>query len=198
MQETLELSNIKFGKELGEGAYGKVNHVTFKKPFKGYKEAAGKSVNTLRREEVETMKKLDHPNIVTLLGFYENGPICVIILEYAVNGSLCNYLSDLSLPLENDLKCRWMKQAAAALEHLHAHNILHRDIKASNCLLFANYVLKLSDLGLARIIHHTKSTSTIRGTYRYMPPEILRGCEEGQKAEYSEAGDLYAYGYAGV
>ncbi|XP_072042856.1 uncharacterized protein [Amphiura filiformis] len=187
------IDNIDFHEQLGEGAFGTVNRITFKKPFKGYTEAAAKSVYALRKEEVDIMRKLHHPHIVALLAFYKKGPINMIILEYATNGSLHDYLSDQSKPLPDDLKLKWMKEAASAIEYLHSLNFLHRDIKANNCLLCADHVLKLCDFGLARAIQHSQSSSSIRGTYRYMSPEIHKGNERG-RGVYSRPADIYAYG----
>ncbi|XP_072043457.1 uncharacterized protein [Amphiura filiformis] len=187
------IDNIDFHEQLGEGAFGTVNRITFKKPFKGYTEAAAKSVYSLREEEVVIMRQLHHRHIVALLAFYKKGPLNMIILEYATNGSLHDYLSDQSKPLPDDLKLKWMREAASAIEYLHSLNFLHRDIKANNCLLCADHVLKLCDFGLACAIHHSQSSSSIRGTYRYMSPEIHKGNERG-KGVYSKPGDIYAYG----
>ncbi|XP_072043659.1 uncharacterized protein [Amphiura filiformis] len=193
MAEEINLDNLEFHEQLGEGAYGTVNRVTFKTPFKGYHKAAAKSIHSIGIDEIDIMRKLNHPHIVKLLAFYKKGPINMIILEYAPNRSLHDYLADHSQPLPIDLKLSWMKQAGLAIEYLHASNFIHRDIKARNCLLFQDNVLKICDFGLARAIHHSQSSSSIKGTYCYMAPEIHVGNERGRSV-YSKPADIYAYG----
>ena len=189
-EEQVDFSYLEFHEKIGEGAYGIVSRATFKKPFKGYKEAAAKCIRELKTEEVKIMSKLNHPHIVTWIGFYSNGPVSIILIEYAKSGSLYDYLMDSSLPLSNALKRKWAKQAALALQYLHKHNFLHRDIKPQNCLLFKNYTLKLCDFGLAREIDHSFTLSSMKGTYQYMAGEIIRT----KKAKFSIYSDIYAYG----
>ncbi|XP_072043455.1 uncharacterized protein [Amphiura filiformis] len=193
MDEIVDYNNLQFHEKLGEGGGGTVNRVTFNTPFKGYTEAAAKSVWELPKAEVEIMCKLQHPNIVPMLGFYKNGPINVILLEYAPNGSLHDYLKDPSKPLSQQLTHKWLREVADALEYLHDQHVLHRDIKAQNCLLFDDNVLKLCDFGIAREIDRSQTTSEQKGTHRYMAPEILRGNEQG-RGIYSKPSDIYAYG----
>ncbi|XP_072020356.1 mitogen-activated protein kinase kinase kinase 20-like [Amphiura filiformis] len=195
--DTIGFKNIKFHEKLGEGAFGSVHRVTFSgifsNQFNGYRQAAAKSVFKLEEREIEVMSQLHHKNIVKLIGFSEAGPIHVILMEYAPNGSLHDYLSDSSKPLTNELKRKWIKESALAIQYLHRHNFLHRDIKGSNCILFEDNLLKIADFGLARKIDHSQTTSSQKGTNRYMAPEIHRGNEHG-RAVYSKPADIYAYG----
>ena len=191
--EEVVYSNLIFHEKLGEGGYGSVTRVTFKKPYKGYKEAAAKSVRELRREEVNIMRKLNHQHIVPLIGFYSNGAVNIILMEIAKSGSLYDYLVDASLPLSDALKRKWAKQAALALQYLHKLKCLHRDIKPQNCLLFENNTLKLCDFGLAREIDQSFALSSAKGTYQYMAPEIIN-TNDDNKATFSIYTDIYAYG----
>ena len=79
----IEYANLIFHEKLGEGGFGTVKRVTFKRPFKGYHEAAAKITRDLREEEVEILRRVKHPNIVPLIGFYQDGMINLIVLEYA-------------------------------------------------------------------------------------------------------------------
>ncbi len=192
-EDQVDYSNLIFHEKLGEGGEGTVSRVTFKKPFKGHKEAAAKYVQEVPKVEVEVMQKLKHPNIVSLLGSYTFGPIHIIFLEYAPNGSLHDYLKDHSKPVTEQLTWKWLTESADAIEYLHSQRLLHRDIKAPNCLLFEDNNLKLSDFGLAREINRSQTTSKQKGTDRYMAPEIHVGNEQG-RGVYSKASDIYAYG----
>ncbi len=184
--------NLEFKEELGQGAYGTVNRVIFNKPYKGYKEAAAKNVRRMRREEVDIMRKLHHPNIVKFIAIYSNGPIYVILLEYAQNGCLYDYLTDHTKPLPDSLRRQWAKEAALAIQYLHKCKVLHRDIKPSNILLFKDNTLKFCDFGLSREFDRTFILSSEKGTYQYMAPEIINTIDD--QATFSIYTDIYAYG----
>ena len=188
----MAFDNLEFHEKLGEGGYGTVKRVTFKQPYKGYTEAAAKFVRDMRKEEVEIMSKLSHPNIVTWLGF-TNEPISIIFLEIAKNGDLHSHLSDSSKPLPDTLKQKWIQDSVLALQYLHGQNFLHRDIKARNCLLFDPDTLKLCDFGLAREIDRSFTTSSTKGTYQYMAPEI-HNTNVNNRAVYSKSSEIYALG----
>ncbi|XP_072024514.1 mitogen-activated protein kinase kinase kinase 7-like [Amphiura filiformis] len=192
--DRLDDSNIVTHESIGVGAFGSVSRVSFKKPYKGYKEAASKTVvYEIGRREVEIMSQLRHPNIVNLLGICEIVTTHCIIMEYAPNGSLHDYLKDPSKPLPYELQKKWATESALALKYLHGLDFLHRDIKPQNCLLFQDDLLKLCDFGLAREIEESQTTSSMKGTYRYMAPEIHVGNERG-RAVYSKPADIWAYG----
>ncbi|XP_072014845.1 uncharacterized protein [Amphiura filiformis] len=114
-------------------------------------------------------------------------------MEYAPNGSLHDYLKDPSKTLPYELQKKWAQESVLALKYLHGQNFLHRDIKPQNCLLFKDNLLKLCDFGLAREIEESQTTSSQKGTYRYMAPEIHVGNERG-RAIYSKPADIWAYG----
>ena len=182
---------MKLHEVIGEGGFGKVKRVTFKQPCKGYREAAAKQIQCeLGDKEVTIMSKLKHPNIVLMLGFCKHELANIIILEYAKNGSLHDYLKDRTKDLPQELQHKWMKESARALQYLHSNDYLHRDIKANNCLLFENNTLKLCDFGLARQIQGSSALSSQKGTTKYMAPELLRDND----AKYSKFSDIWAYG----
>ncbi|XP_072024513.1 uncharacterized protein [Amphiura filiformis] len=192
--DKIDAGNIDYQECIGEGGFGSVRRVSFKKPYKGYKEAAGKTVvYEIGKIEIEVMSQLRHPNIVNLLGICEIPRAHVILMEYSPNGSLHNYLKDPSKPLPYELQKRWAKESALAINYLHGQKFLHRDIKPSNCLLFQDNLLKLCDFGLAREIKDSQTTSCQMGTYRYMAPEIHLGNGRG-RAVYSRPVDVWAYG----
>ncbi|XP_072036484.1 mitogen-activated protein kinase kinase kinase 21-like [Amphiura filiformis] len=193
MESKIDFGDLQFHESLGEGGFGSVNRVTFKTPYNGYTEAAAKSVIDFRKEEVEILAKLSHPHVVNLIGFYQNGPVKIIFLEYATGGSLHGYLSDESKPLPEDLKRKWICESALGIQYLHANKCLHRDIKANNCLLFEDNILKLCDFGFARETDHSVTMSSQKGTYQYMAPELIN-TSDTNLAVYSRYADIYAYG----
>ncbi len=192
--DKIEVKNLVFHERIGEGGFGTVKRVSFKKSYNGYKEAAAKSVLfELGEREVKVMSKLRHPNIVTMFGICQTGHSDLILMEYTPHGSLHDYLKDSSNALPYALQRKWATESALAIHYLHQHNYLHRDIKPQNCLIFDNNVLKLCDFGLAREIELSQTTSSQKGTYRYMAPEIHVGNDDG-RGVYSKASDIWSYG----
>ena len=194
--QSIQRSDFKYHEEIGKGGCGTVYKATFKNKYKNYTEAAAKVLaSQLRREEIGILSSLQHDNIVTLIGYFEDGPTKVIFFEYTQFGSLYQYLSKDTTSLSAQLQRRWAKEAARAIQYLHNKKILHRDLKASNCLLFnkPTGTLKLCDFGLAKEIDHSQTTSTIKGTYRYWAPEIIR-VNDSNHGIFSTYTDIWAYG----
>lgn len=95
-------------------------------------------------------------------------------------------------PLGWKFRIRIACECASALKYLHAHNLIHRDVKSSNILLDAHWTCKLSDFGMARELSNEASSSarrmTICGTNEYMSPELLFD------EEYSNSVDVFSFG----
>ncbi len=139
----------------------------------------------LLRGEANAVAMLDHPHILPLYECGEqdlNGiPCTYLVMPYRPEGSLADVLQRLSEPkrLLPSHVVHIVQQAADALQHAHAHNIIHRDVKPSNFLLrnrYENAVLPdllLTDFGIAKLSTTSEngSSTTIRGTATYMAPE---------------------------
>ena len=81
---SLGIKDMKFLEKIGRGRYSTVKRVSFYTPYKGYKEAAAKIVlSEVGMKEVEIMSKLQHPNIVKLLGFFQQEAGALMIMELA-------------------------------------------------------------------------------------------------------------------
>ena len=194
--ESIDISNISFKDVLGEGGFGQVYRAIFTTPYKGYTEAAAKSINTeLVKNEVEIMKKLNHPNIVEFLGVYQKGPSTIILLECAPDGTLHQYLSKdkATAPVPEELFRKWARESSLGIQYLHEKDFLHRDIKGSNCLLFQDKLLKLSDFGISREYNRSMTTSSLKGTCGFMAPEIIVTNANG-RSTFSVKSDIYAFG----
>lgn len=194
--EDIDISNINFTDVLGEGGFGKVYRAIFTKPYKGYTEAAAKSINTqLVKDEVQIMKRLNHPHIVEFLGVYQKGPSTIILLECAPGGTLHQYLfkDEAAAPVSEELFRKWARESSLGIQYLHEKKFLHRDIKGSNCLLFQDKLLKLSDFGLSREYNRSMTTSSLKGTCGFMAPEIIATNANG-RSTFSEFSDIYAFG----
>ncbi|KAJ9558587.1 hypothetical protein OSB04_013201 [Centaurea solstitialis] len=132
--------------------------------------------------EILMLSQYRHTNIVTLIGFCDDGKEMILVYEYASNGSLDTYLSDPSKlgQLSWETRLHICVGAASALDHLHNHvstnhRVVHRDIKSANILLDENWNAKLSDFGLSKIClanqQNTFVVTNLAGTHGYCDPQ---------------------------
>ncbi|EGD77523.1 serine/threonine protein kinase [Salpingoeca rosetta] len=128
--------------------------------------------------EVAVLASLRHPNIVPFLGLcYDNDRNTLsFVLSWAENGSLYDYTHVHKKNLSDVDKLRILSEVAAAMEFLHAHNVVHRDLKSPNVLLDASLSAKVTDFGLSAFVSEDASTMThVRGTRFWESPEQLFG-----------------------
>ncbi|CAJ2643618.1 unnamed protein product [Trifolium pratense] len=143
--------------------------------------------------EVELLSKIQHPNVISLLGCSINGDMRFIVYELMQNESL---EAQLHGPSQGSRLTWYMRMkialdTARGLEYLHEHcypPVIHRDMKSSNILLDANFNAKLSDFGLAIIDGSQKKNIKLSGTLGYVAPEYLL---DGKLTDKS---DVYGYG----
>lgn len=136
------------------------------------------------RREVEALRRLNHPNIVRLLGTAREGRAYYIIMEYVPGGSLETLLQQTpQLSVEQILHLAL--DLCDALTRAHRLNIIHRDLKPSNVLLMADGTPRLTDFGIARMSDMTRLTrpDSAMGTPLYMSPEACRGVNVDARAD---------------
>ncbi|KAF8029975.1 hypothetical protein BT93_E2408 [Corymbia citriodora subsp. variegata] len=198
---TIEAATKKFSNDnkLGEGGFGPV----YKGTLPGGEEIAAKRLSRSSgqgveefKTEVELVAKLQHRNLVRLLGFSMERDETILVYEYVPNGSLDRLLFDPEPSRQLGWSARYkvMVGVARGLLYLHEDSrlrIIHRDLKASNILLDADMNPKISDFGAARIFSSDQtqaSTTRIVGTYGYMSPEYL------MFGHFSIKSDVFSYG----
>ncbi|KAL1363653.1 LEAF RUST 10 DISEASE-RESISTANCEUS RECEPTOR-LIKE PROTEIN KINASE-like 2.4 [Arachis hypogaea] len=192
-----------FKVKLGEGGYGSV----YKGKLPNGSSVAVKMLNDSKRNngeefvnEVASISKTSHVNVVTLVGFCLEGSRKALIYEFMPNGSLEKFVhkkADQSTPaLSWDKLYQIAIGIAKGLEYLHKGcntKIVHFDIKPHNILLDENYRPKISDFGLAKLgtkDESIMSMSYARGTVGYVAPEMCNKSFGG----VSHKSDVYSYG----
>ena len=207
MQETLITENFgdpdkyyKKIKNLGSGSYGSVylarnlvmdNIVAIKMIEK----IEDNMVDDLEiKNEINILKKLNHPNIVKIYEFFDTVLNYYIVTEYCKKGELFSYIKNRYS--ERQLAVLFY-QVFSGLCHLHEKKIIHRDLKLENIMVSEiekdvltgedYFWIKIIDFGTAKIFEKNKKEKTIIGSSYYIAPEVL-------KQKYNEKCDTWSVG----
>ncbi|XP_013657428.2 G-type lectin S-receptor-like serine/threonine-protein kinase At1g11300 [Brassica napus] len=192
-------NNFSLRNKLGQGGFGPVYKGKLQEgqeiAVKRLSRASGQGLEELVNEVV-VISKLQHRNLVKLLGCCIAGDERMLVYEFMPKKSLDYYLFN---PVKAKLlawetRFNIINGICRGLLYLHRDSrlrIIHRDLKASNILLDENLVPKISDFGLARIFPGNKDEANTRrvvGTYGYMSPEYAMG------GLFSEKSDVFSLG----
>src|SRR5262245_1986737 len=151
--------------------------------------------------EAQAVAMVDHPNIVRAFDIDREDGVHFLVMEY-IDGVSLQHLVDASGPLPVERAINYAGQAACGLQHAHEQGLVHRDVKPSNLMLERSGVVKVLDLGLARIATRASDgLSRIRkpdspdvrivlGTADYLAPEQARSSTVDGRA------DVYSLGAA--
>ena len=149
----------------------------------------GEFLEQFHREE-RSARQLHHPNIIATLDMGQDGDLHYIVLEYIQGRTLKELIQERGrLPADQALEIAI--QLCDAVQHAHAHRIIHRDIKPQNVLLDAQGRVKLSDFGIAKAASSATATlnnHSLLGSVQYASPEQARGGFVDEKS------DLYSLG----
>jgi serine/threonine protein kinase/beta-lactam-binding protein with PASTA domain len=146
------------------------------------------------RAEARAVAALNHPNILQVYDWGEEGGEPYLVLEYLAGGSLRQFYDSGAL-LTPEQAVRIGLEAAAGLDYAHRRGLVHRDIKPANLLFDADHRLRIADFGLARALAEaawTEPEGAILGTARYAAPEQVEGWTlDGRADVYALALVLY-------
>ena len=131
----------------------------------------------------------NHTHIISFHGVAFLYPDMYIVTEFAPRGSLYKYLHKDHHPPSVDQSLQWALQIAKGVDHLHCHDVIHRDLKSANILLSEELEVRLCDFGTARYLPHTTVQTGEAGTYRWMAPEIMEGID----SKISKKCDLFSF-----
>jgi serine/threonine protein kinase len=193
-----------FRQKLGQGGFGSV----FKGVLPGGILVAVKVLDNSSCNgddfinEVSSLGRIHHFNVVRLIGFCSEGSKRALIYEYMLNGSLdkCIFTASSNKSVHRTITVAKHNEIALGIargiEYLHRGcnmQILHFDIKPNNILLDVNFTPKISDFGLAKLYpkeHSLVSVSAARGTIGYMAPELI----SRSFGAISDKSDVYSFG----
>jgi eukaryotic-like serine/threonine-protein kinase len=118
----------------------------------------------------------DHPNIVTVFDVGAHGGRPFMVMEHLAGGTLADRLRSRE-PVPTASALAWLREAASALDHAHARDVVHRDVKPANLLLDEHGRLAVGDFGIATVATETPLTLTgqVLGTAAYISPEQALG-----------------------
>uniref|UniRef100_A0A6N2MF11 Receptor-like serine/threonine-protein kinase n=1 Tax=Salix viminalis TaxID=40686 RepID=A0A6N2MF11_SALVM len=197
--ESVSVATGQFSDKLGEGGFGPVYKgklpTGLEVAVKRLSERSGQGLEEFRNETI-LIAKLQHRNLVRLLGSCIERDEKMLIYEYMPNKSLDFFLfgENRGQILDWGTRIRIIEGTAQGLLYLHRYSrlrIIHRDLKPSNILLDSEMNPKISDFGMARIFGGNETqgnTKRIVGTYGYMSPEYA------MEGVFSVKSDVFSFG----
>lgn len=110
----------------------------------------------------------------------------MLIMEYMSNGSLTSVIQEKSEKLSLRRRLDIARNIASGIRKIHEHRMIHRDIRPDNILVNENFVAKIGDMGIARVVD-PRNQHTLIGCQSYMPPEFY-------KRSYNQKLDIFTFG----
>jgi len=192
----VDFSDLFIGHRFSHGAHSKIYHGIYKQQHVAIKifevrecEEEGNLRSLLETQflrEVTHLPRMQHQNVVSFVAACRDSESYYILTEYQQKGSLRAHLNMLeSKPISLRKIIRFALDIARGMEYVHAQGIIHRDLKPENVLVDKNCRLKIADFGIACV---ASKCDSLRGTYRWMAPEMIKGKCYGRKV------DVYSFG----
>ena len=191
-------NNYKRTKILGQGSFGTVFLVKHKLLNTYFAMKVIKKTNKIEKDEVlmneiNILRKMDHPNIVKITDFYTTNTEYILVTEYCPEGELFYEIKNFA-PFNEALTGWYMKQILSAVCYCHKLKIIHRDLKPENILISKKNkngfnLVKVIDFGTAIIFNKNKNDKSLTGSVYYICPEVL-----SKNRNYTEKCDVWSCG----
>lgn len=194
---------------IGEGTYGEVfkarNIQTGQYAAVKVMESINEVIEEIEEEYMILRDLSNHPNLPKFHGIfmkkYNEEDQLWLVLELCSNGSvtdLAKSLIKMGLKLEEAMIAHILRQTLLALEHLHKHHVMHRDVKGHNILITENGTIKLVDFGVsAHLKNSVGRRNTSVGTPFWMAPEVI-ACEQQMEYDYDCRADIWSLGITAI
>ena len=188
--------DLKFIKEIDQGAFGKVIHAyeTKKNLDLAVKVINKAGLNSIllnqMKEEISILKKLNHNNIVKFYGYSETNNQLLIKMEYLKYGTLSRWMRG-KQKIKEEEASMILSKVLSAVEYMHSKHICHRDIKPENIMFSEENDLssiKIIDFGLSAQHFNYLTNNEYCGTFIYMAPEQI------EKKLYHYSVDIWSIG----
>jgi len=189
------------GEELGRGSFSVVHKCTKKETQETFavkileKESLGETRIALIQTEIDILRSIDHPNIISLEQVLETESHICLVMELTEGGELFEKIMELQYYSERSARLL-MVQLFSAVQLLHSRGIVHRDLKPENLFLTSDEVdsqVKIGDFGLATYLPANGLLQKAVGTPGYISPEALLTADE--KADgYGTKTDMWSLG----
>lgn len=195
--KALSMDQFRVLSTIGKGFYGKVLLVEKIDTHENF------AIKTIRKKKLRELDQastiavertllgsLKHPFIISLKFAFQTDFKFYLGLEYAAGGPLLDFLAKMTMvPIDNTKL--YIAEIVLALEYIHKHHIVYRDLKSENVLIDQTGHVKLTDFGISKDLGDIPgSASTFCGTAEYMAPEIVKGVEYDYKVDIWALGVL--------
>eukprot|EP00246_Nothoceros_aenigmaticus_P003648 TRINITY_DN14826_c0_g1_i1.p1 TRINITY_DN14826_c0_g1~~TRINITY_DN14826_c0_g1_i1.p1 ORF type:complete len:756 (+),score=85.64 TRINITY_DN14826_c0_g1_i1:320-2587(+) len=184
--------------EIGEGGFGKVYYAKLRTGDEvAIKKATPENTQGVAefQNEITLLSQVQHPNLLGIKGFCDDGGEQILVYEFMKNGNLHDCLSATlhGATLNWHKRLEIASQIASGLHYLHNESsprIIHRDVKPSNILLDGNLVARLSDFGISKLSPESGTHVSTRpaGTVGYLDPDYY------MRRQLTTASDVYSFG----
>jgi hypothetical protein len=189
----VEAKNVRLLERIAVGGFAEVFRGSYQGTLVAVKQLLerGKGVQEKLENEVQTLARLRHPNLLLFMGYSIEPPL--ILTEFMRRGSLHGILKSDECFKVDGFRCLNIAMAVArGMHYLHSREppILHLDLKSPNILVDEKWRTKIADFGMSRVRFSTLASarSEFHGTPEWMAPEMLRA------EPYDERADIYSYG----
>ncbi|GAB7345901.1 hypothetical protein MBLNU457_4138t1 [Dothideomycetes sp. NU457] len=171
------LNDFVIQRTLGTGSFGRVHLVQSKHNQRFYAVKVLKKAQVVKMKQVEhtnderrMLQKVKHPFLITLWGTFQDSKNLYMVMDFIEGGELFSLLRK-SQRFPNPVAKFYAAEVTLALDYLHSHNIIYRDLKPENLLLDRHGHLKITDFGFAKEVPDI--TWTLCGTPDYLAPEVV-------------------------